>query len=108
MKNKILIIAYILAFFSCKAQTISLTTVDYINVPDNAYVKDIDGKLNPFIGTWKWVNGNSEFTVVFVKKEMYDASGLNPFKEDTVLGGYRYIENGVEIVNTLVVHYNLR
>jgi hypothetical protein len=101
MKNKILIITYILTIFSCKAQTISLTNVDYNNVPDNAYVKDIDGKLAPYIGTWKWVDGNSEFTVVFVKKEMYDASGTGRFKQDKLLGGYKYIENGIEIVNTL-------
>ncbi|QRM89262.1 hypothetical protein FG167_08460 [Lacinutrix sp. WUR7] len=101
MKNKILIIVCILAVFSCKAQTISLTTVDYTNVPDNAYVKDIDGKLNPFIGTWKWIDGNSEFTVVFVKKEMYDAGGTSRIKQDKIIGGYKYIENGIEIVNTL-------
>jgi hypothetical protein len=101
MKNIFLITILSFAIFNCKAQVISLTTTNYYNIPNGGYVKDLDGVLNPFIGTWKWTNGNSEFTIVFVKKEMYNASGLNNYYEDTIMGGYKYIENGIVIVNTL-------
>jgi len=100
MKLFQLLILFVICF-ACKAQTISLTNVNWLTVPDGAYVKDTDGKLDVFLGTWKWTNGNDEFTVVFVKKLMYDGEGTNKYQKDIVMGGYRYINNGVEITNTL-------
>jgi len=69
MKLFQLLILFVICF-ACKAQTISLSNVNWATVPDGAYVKDTDGKLDVFLGTWKWTNGNDEFTVVFVKKEI--------------------------------------
>ncbi len=102
MKNIItLVFLLTLIAFNCKAQTISLTNVNWLTVPDGAYVKDTDGKLSAFVGTWQWTNGNDEFTVVFVKKEMYNLENTNDYSEDKLLGSYRYIKNGVEVANNL-------
>jgi len=101
MKIIQILIFLLVSVFACKAQTVSLTNVNWLTVPDGAYVKDTDGKLNAFLGTWKWTNGNDEFTVVFVKKLMYDGDGTRKFSQDKILGGYRYVNNGVEIANTL-------
>jgi hypothetical protein len=101
MRNIFFITVLFFTLFNCKAQTISMTTTNYVNIPNGAYIKDIDGLFNPFIGTWKWTNGNSELTIIFIKKEMYNASGLNDYYMDKIMGGYRYIENGILIVNTL-------
>ncbi|TQD40664.1 DUF6705 family protein [Haloflavibacter putidus] len=102
MKNIItLVFLLTLIAFNCKAQTISLSNVNRLNIPDGAYVKDTDGKLNAFVGTWQWTNGSDEFTVVFVKKLMDNGNGASSYYEDFILGGYRYIENGIEVANNL-------
>lgn len=93
---------------SCKAQTtISLSDFSSGDLKNDNYIKDTNGVLDPFIGTWKWTNGNSEFTVVLEKKEMYNPTYLNSserindYYSDVIIGGYKYIENGQVIVNTL-------
>lgn len=45
--------------------------LNYIKIPDNAYVKDIDGDLNKFLGTWKGVYNNKNYEFVVVKKSKY-------------------------------------
>ncbi len=105
MKNIVSSLILIFSICTCaQGQTVSMTsTTDFSKVPQNAYVKDFDGKLNPFIGTWRWTDGNAEFIVQFVKKEMYNGfvGKPAPYKIDTILGGYKYTFNGMVLVNTL-------
>ena len=66
MKN-ILKLTYLLLFainISCKAQTVPLNSVDY---PDGAYLKDLDNILPFWVGTWKGVVNNKEYTFQFIK-----------------------------------------
>lgn len=71
--------------------------------PTNAYKKDLNNDLDKFTGTWKYSNGSTELTVVIIKKEqVYNGS----FYSDELAGNYRYLENGVEIVNTLTNDIN--
>ena len=104
--KKINLAFLLLIIVNCKAQTpiISLSTTDYVNIPNNAYIKDVEGILNPFVGTWKWTDAstNSEFTVVFVKIEENNYSGINPYYEDKIFGGYKYVLNGVLIAEKLI------
>lgn len=100
MKN----IAIILILFisSCKAQTIvSLSTCTSNDYGNNNYIQDVDGVLDPFVGTWRWTDTatNSEFTVVFVKKLQYNPENRFNYEEDTIMGGYKYIQNGVLIID---------
>ena len=103
MKN--IAILLILFITSCKAQTIvSLSTATSWDYGHNNYVQDTDGVLNPFLGTWRWTDTstNSEFTVVFIKKEMHNPENMNDYKEDIIMGGYKYIHNGVLIIDCTV------
>ena len=101
MKTITFNILFLTIIFNCNSQIISLTNADFQNIPDGAYVKDIDGKLNPYIGTWQYTDSNIEFTVVLVKKERYDRGGFNSTERDIILGGYKLVENGNVIVDLL-------
>jgi hypothetical protein len=104
MKN-IAIVLLVLFISSCKAQTIvSLSTATSWDYGHNNYIQDTDGVLDPFIGTWRWTDTatSSEFTVVFVKKLMYNPENSNGYSVDKIMGGYKYIHNGVLIVDTTV------
>ena len=109
MKKYIILSILIITSISCKAQqTYSLTYNGNINIyQNNNHVKDFDGILDKFIGTWKWTdstNPNTYLVVQFIKVEDWNPSGINNFYEDKILGNYKYVINGVEITNTL--NYN--
>jgi len=53
--------------------------------------------INKYVGTWKWTSGADEFTIVLVKKK----SDRIRFSVDVLSGGYKYVKNGVEQINTL-------
>lgn len=88
---------------SCRAQTIiPYNSEQDIFVPNSGdYYKDTDNVFNTFEGEWKWENTatNSSLSIIFDKVENLD-SGEN-FTYDLLIGEYRYIENGVELANTL-------
>ena len=56
-----------------------------------------DNVITNYVGTWKWTSGTDAFTIVLVKKK-YD---LDDHSRDVLSGGYRYVKNGVEVINTL-------
>ena len=63
------------------------------------YYKDLNNVFNTFEGTYLYTNGNTSFKIILEKMEM---SSMNDYYyEDLVIGCYRYVENGVEKVNTL-------
>ena len=70
------------------------------DLPEGTYYKDLNNDLNKFEGTWKWENGNNSFTIVLEKKEQILFSRSNQYN-DLLIGEYKYVENGVEIVNSL-------
>ena len=100
MKNIQTILVLMLTFISCKAQNpildISDIGLDHI---DGAYYKDTHDLLNPFVGTYIYTNGSTSFKIVLQKKTMSSMNGV--YYEDLIIGEYQYIENGVEILNTL-------
>jgi hypothetical protein len=101
MKNFILIIVFLVAFHS-KAQTPVVSLFDTEEYGDlaGAYYKDTYNDFNNFTGTWEYVNGPAVLKIVLQKKlQTYSTSGN--FYRDMVVGGYQYIENGIEKVNTL-------
>jgi hypothetical protein len=99
---KQIFITYIifLLVLNCKAQNIVPIFNDTgVDLPENnAYLKDVDNDYNPYVGTWKWENGNNSLTIIFNKLEQY-TSGDGDYS-DLLVGEYQYIENGVELVNT--------
>jgi len=99
MKPYIIIIITLFAFFSCKAQSPIVPLDTRIHeTPDGSYLKDLNNELNKFVGTWKYENGNTSFTIIFQKKvQVYN----DEWYEDMLIGEYKYVDNGVEIVNLL-------
>lgn len=100
-------IVYVLALITiaCKAQSPVISMVDYENnnnleLTENCYLKDVGNKFAPFVGTWKWTQGNTELTIVIEKLEMVYDPHLNIYSDELV-GKYRYVENGIETSNTL-------
>ncbi|SFQ13018.1 DUF6705 family protein [Flavobacterium akiainvivens] len=88
---------------TCYCQSPVLPLLD---VADNdiagAWYKDLDNEFGKFIGTWKFENTatNTSFTITLQKKEAFYISQFNHY-EDLIIGEYKYVQNGVEIVNTL-------
>ncbi|MCK7590505.1 hypothetical protein M0G43_07975 [Subsaxibacter sp. CAU 1640] len=70
----------------------------------NAYYKDINNDLNGFEGTWLYTSGNTSLKIVLVKSVMFYNGD---YYEDLMVGGYQYVENGVEKINTLSDANNL-
>lgn len=100
-------ILYIIALITiaCNAQSPIISMVDYENndnleLTDNCYLKDVGNKFAPFVGTWKWTQGNTELTLVIEKLEMVYDPHLNIYT-DELIGKYKYVENGIEVTNTL-------
>lgn len=89
-------------FLSCKAQTIlEIVPLESSRVkPAYTYFKDVNNLLDRYEGTWKYQNGSTSFTITLEKmEEDYNSDFKHYF--DRLKGEYRYIENGIEIVNTL-------
>ncbi|MBU2938354.1 hypothetical protein KO494_02265 [Lacinutrix sp. C3R15] len=86
----------ILSIISCKAQS-PLFKADP-TLPAGTYYKDLNNDLDKFVGTWKWEENNSSFTITLQKIEQY-FDGVN--YQDMLIGEYKYIDNGNLVVNTL-------
>lgn len=84
---------------ACKAQTpiINILDDDGSSI-SGAYYKDVNNLLDQYEGTYLYTNGTTSFKIVLVKKTM---QFNGEYYEDLIIGEYQYIENGVEIVNTL-------
>lgn len=88
------------ATLSCKAQNIvAMYDGDDYSTPFPIYYKDADNDFNPYIGEWKWIDGNNSLTIVFDKRVMLPESNGNAYN-DHLIGAYKYVVNGVELVNT--------
>lgn len=70
----------------------------YWEVPSNSYFKDINNELNKYVGTWHFSNSTQQFTLVIQKKQMIQ---IGDSYYDYLVGEYRYVENGVELINTV-------
>lgn len=57
--------------------------------------------MNQYEGTWKWNQGNKEFTLTLIKqKHHYNQYGGNNYYRDRLVGYYKYKENGVVVADT--------
>lgn len=100
MKKIVFLMILFVVSLNCKAQNpildISDIGLDHIA---GAYYKDTQNILDPFVGTYIYTNGNTSFKIVLQKKTMSSMNDV--YYEDLIIGEYQYIENGVEILNTL-------
>lgn len=66
------------------------------------YFKDINNDFNSFEGTWEYTSGNTSLTISFRKRiNVHQQSEISNYHLDALVGEYKYIENGIEKVNTL-------
>ncbi|MFS4431078.1 DUF6705 family protein [Chryseobacterium sp. S90] len=65
---KILMICLMINILLCSAQTLPLNT-PFANIPNGAYVKDINNELTPYIGTYKGSFDGKEITLFISKQE---------------------------------------
>lgn len=108
MKNIIFLIV-IITTLSCKAQMTAVNIIplenkfDYheyeMEIPDGAYFKDVNNKLDPFVGTWLG-NYNGNTIELFVVKYLYNST-IRPLSIDELLIRYKITDsNGTVIVDT--------
>ena len=101
MEKLLNLILFLVPFISySQSPIINLTDDDGSDEVADSYYKDIDNHLNQFEGTWLYTNASISFKIVLIKKIM---AFNGKFYEDTLIGEYQYIENGVEKINTLPI-----
>lgn len=106
MKNKILSICIAFVCIACKAQTI----IPIFGEPTTqntagAYFKDTFNDFDNFTGTWEYQSGNTQL-IIILKKRINFHNVFSNLYEDIIYGEYKYIENGVEKINTLTALSN--
>jgi len=107
MKTLLIFKLFFLTAIFTMAQTPIVSLLDYGNpyyLTEGAYHKDVNNDMDKFIGEWLWQDGNNSLTIKLGKDEMVErflpASNITIF-QDILYGEYRYIENSVELINTL-------
>ena len=97
--NKILKLSVLLITFSIQSQIVTIDSdVNCTREIPNAYYNDTNNYLDPYIGTWQYLNGNELFIIKL--RKVYSVNNLN--SEDMLIGEYQYIDsNGIEKINTL-------
>lgn len=93
------IVIVLVVVSSCKAQNpVVAIDANYSSASNGTYFKDLNNEMEKFVGTWLYnINGIS-FTLTLQKKE----SVFNgKHYEDILIGEYKYVSNGTEVVNTL-------
>ncbi|RPD94040.1 hypothetical protein EGM88_12670 [Aureibaculum marinum] len=113
MKKLLLIGLIILSTLNCKAQIIPIEEyIDYrdneIEIPDGAYIKDVNNLLDKFIGTWEGTYNNKtyKFYITEITKSYLEIS------EDKLLIRYKITDTDGNVIenttalpsdNTLVI-----
>ncbi len=107
MKHITILIAFLLVTVISYAQSPVIDIEEHLRrtAIEDAYYKDINNFIDPFVGTWVYTetcpitgNENVYFKIVLEKELMTYNRG---YYMDKVIGEYQYKENGVELRNTL-------
>lgn len=104
---KILIIALLFFTASCSAQTYPLnTSID--DLPYNAYLKDINGELDQYVGLWTGTWAGKTLYIEMKKVKYHYDHPQYPFYKDRILGERKVVNaNGiVEIDRITNFDYN--
>jgi hypothetical protein len=96
MKKIFTLIALQSVFFSC-AQTYPLNT--YSDVPNDAYIKDINNELVPYVGTWNGTWNNKTLSVQFKRIKKYqNYDNNNPYYQDVLIGKFKVSDSSGNIL----------
>ena len=102
---RVTVLLFLLIGVYCNAQqpiiSMEARENDYsIELTPGCYYKDTTNAYQPFVGTWEWTDGSSTLTLVFEKIEMVYVH-FSDIYEDYLVGKYKYVEDGIVVVNTL-------
>lgn len=108
MEKYILTFILILMNYSCNAQQQpvlrTLTFQDTFNedyfYKKGDYVKDLYNQLDPYVGVWKYEGNGKTFILKIQKAEMF-YNDISKTYRDKVLVTYKYLKNGIVIVDNL-------
>jgi hypothetical protein len=108
MKNIILTLCFITCFNTVYSQTNIVdvsSDVCIIDAPAGTYKKDMFDTFTPFLGTWKYQNGNEILIVKLEKVTKYFDVEFGNY-EDYIKGNYSYSTDGgaTFITNTIVAN----
>lgn len=112
MKNIFKILFLLTISFSCSAQNQPvLRTIpveqrysEDFDLKSGDYIKDINNRLNAYVGTWEYNNGNGIILTIKLQKKIKNISifhngSYNYF--DEIISTYRLVKNGTTLVDNL-------
>ncbi|WP_144283616.1 DUF6705 family protein [Chryseobacterium echinoideorum] len=107
MKKYIVLLVLIIMNCSCKAQQPVLRTLTFNDSFDEDYfrekgdyVKDTQNQLDPYIGVWKY-QGTEKTLILKIQKVTMFYESIRKTYRDELLVTYKYIKNGVVVVDNL-------
>lgn len=101
MKNIIFTIISIIGYCAF-SQTPVIDLFDHTGFRNvhEAYYKDTHNNFSPFLGTWMYQSEGTILTIKLKKIAQFYSMGRHIYM-DYVVGEYKYVVNGVEVINTL-------
>lgn len=103
-KIVLLVLTCLSSFMSCQVYPLGTSPGD---VPNNAYIKDINNELDKYVGLWKG-NWNGKIIFLDLRKHKTYSPGVRSYYIDRIVGGRKIINsNGViEIDKISNFNYN--
>jgi len=96
-KYIVLLITAISTNFYAQSPVIPIES-SQIDIPNGAYEKDVNDRQLPYVGTWRYAENGKELTMVLRR---YIMTFTGRTYNDILVGEYKYVVNGVTIINTL-------
>lgn len=107
--KQLITLAFTIALYSCgTAQTvIDLSQKSFEGDTENGtyYHKDVNNYMQPYIGTWQYINGTTEFRITLTKVEMHHVTFPDyniDYYKDGLRIQYQKYENGTLTYNSIV------
>ncbi|HCR77546.1 MAG TPA: hypothetical protein DIW37_14305 [Chryseobacterium sp.] len=91
MKKIIFILPLIIYLRGYSQITVTMERNNSKYAKDGNYIKDTQGYLDKFAGTWKYLSGSEEMIVKIEKAEHIE---FNEYYIDSIFGGYKYTKDG--------------
>ncbi|PRY53363.1 hypothetical protein B0I27_104374 [Arcticibacter pallidicorallinus] len=95
MKIKLILIGLLLANNLLGQETQRMETFS------DGSVLVTDSALDFFVGSWMWKRGATSIKMVIHKKRVNIGSTTKAMEADILVGGYQYLKDGKEVLNTL-------
>ena len=94
-----------ISYSQTNIENTNTSTIMPSDAPNGTYLKDVDNTFAPFIGTWKYQNGNEILIIKLEKVTQYLYTEYGNY-EDFIKGNYSYsIDGGLTyIVDTITTN----